>query len=503
MPDALKPKQIKPVELKQILSSISRRKWLILLPVIIVTGLAYAGTYLLRPSYESSTIIWIDKPSNVSRELISIMGADRPMRQGSEERRRRLLALQTEITSQTFLHQLIADLKLDDDPAIAREAAVAREINDVYSLEELKYNLLVEKLRKQITVSDHGFDQIKITVESYDPVLASDMASRLTEILEVEKTRYEMEKILDNQSFTDLQLEKTQRYYEQAIDSLNKARGRLSSLQLRDNISFEQSRLNILPGIDRATLELDDYNNELEVLRSNLAAHHLDNARLRYTDTVVSLRTAIDELVHNYSGMIEKYAWNDRNVLNISIRLNDNISLLEDAIRDAVDEQYTDSPVGQKQVLERYFVVKEQVDIVGSKLRRLRQNLSRVESRIAMIPKLESEITDLMARVEEARRYRDAFRSEETTVDILSARAQERTKYKVIEPAKVPLAPVSPNKFKIIMLGLALGLVIGAAALLIMELLDNSFKKVEDVEEELGLPVLATIPKIEKLKISR
>ena len=84
-----------------------------------------------------------------------------------------------------------------------------------------------------------------------------------------------------------------------------------------------------------------------------------------------------------------------------------------------------------------------------------------------------------------------------------TAQARERTKYKVIEPAKIALAPIWPNKFKLLLLGLALGLVIGAGAVFVTELMDNSYKRVEDVENELGIPVLATVPKIDKLKMGR
>jgi capsular polysaccharide biosynthesis protein len=54
---------------------------------------------------------------------------------------------------------------------------------------------------------------------------------------------------------------------------------------------------------------------------------------------------------------------------------------------------------------------------------------------------------------------------------------------------------------KIGLMGLALGLVIGGGAVLLVELLDTSFKRVEDVEEVLGVKVLATVPKIENLKL--
>ena len=120
-----------------------------------------------------------------------------------------------------------------------------------------------------------------------------------------------------------------------------------------------------------------------------------------------------------------------------------------------------------------------------------------------MIPKLESEIQELVNQVAEYRRYRDAFKTEETTVGILSERAKERTTYKVIEPAKLPLEPFWPNKRNIILIGVVLGIVLGGGFVFLFELLDDSFKRVEDIEEELGVTVIATIPKIENYQLHR
>ena len=60
-----------------------------------------------------------------------------------------------------------------------------------------------------------------------------------------------------------------------------------------------------------------------------------------------------------------------------------------------------------------------------------------------------------------------------------------------------------PDKKKIILIGFFLGLALGGCFVFLTELFDNSFKRVEDVEGALGIPVLATIPKIEKLKVMR
>ncbi|MCK4302378.1 MAG: hypothetical protein KAW91_06365, partial [candidate division Zixibacteria bacterium] len=111
--------QGKTIDIREILALILRRKWLVVIPVILVSAIAVAGSLLLTPLYSSSTIIWIDKPQNVSRELVRIIGGESRQRLSGEDHRR----LQNEITSQTYLHQLIRDLGLDNDPEVALQAA--------------------------------------------------------------------------------------------------------------------------------------------------------------------------------------------------------------------------------------------------------------------------------------------------------------------------------------------------------------------------------------------
>lgn len=491
------------IDLKEIMAVVRARKWLLILPLIIVTGMACGSSYLLKPKYQSSTIIWIDRPSNVSRELINLIGMPRAVGESREQQHRRVQALQNEITSQTYLYQLIRDLNLDNDPALTRKAAKMREENPEVSLDQLKYQLLQDKLQKQISVAFVGTDHIKLTVESYDPILARDMVARLTEIMEQEKSKYELEKILDNQSFADVQLQKTEFYYQQAIDSLTAAQTTLTKLQLPENISSESNRRDILSDIDKTQLEIGDYNDERGKILSKLVEFDLGKARIKYPDTIIELRTEIDSQIVTVASMMEKYAWNERNIVNVNIRLNDNIKYLEQELDKAVDVEFASYPENQRQLLKRYYIVKENLDILNSKQNQLQLALDRIDERNNQLPKLQSKIAELQRKVDDARKYRDAFRSEETTVGILSERSKERTKYKIIEPARIPLVPFWPDRRKIIAMGVLLGLMIGGATMFLAELFDHSFKKVEDVERQLQLPVLAAIPRIERLSIRR
>ncbi|MBU8932730.1 MAG: hypothetical protein KOO62_01865 [candidate division Zixibacteria bacterium] len=493
-------KREKSVNVRDIISVIVKRKWLVIVPLIIVTAIAYGVTYFLAPKYQSSTIIWIDRPHNVSRELVSILGRERAGRESGEESRRRLRALQIEITSQTYLHQLIREQGMDQDPEIIRRAARLREENPSFSLEQMKFNLLVDQLRKQVSVSFAGADQIRLTAVCPDPVEARDMVTTLAAILEREKTRYEMERILDNQSFADLQLEKTEFYYQQMIDSLTAAQMRMTQLQLPENISSDSNRRDVLSDIDKAQLELEDYESDRQRLLDELRALGLEQVRVKYTDTIVELRSEIDAQVIRYASLMEKYAWNEQNVINVNIRLNDNLRLLVFAIGEAVDAQFVSYPENQRELLREYFIVEEHLDVLRSRKRQMERSVARVDARINQLPRLQSEISELERRVADARKYRDAFRSEEATVTILSERAKDRVKYRIIEPAKIPLTHFWPDQNKILGMGLMLGLMLGGAAAFLAEIFDNSFKKISDIEEILNLPVLATVPRIDKLK---
>jgi uncharacterized protein involved in exopolysaccharide biosynthesis len=101
-----------------------------------------------------------------------------------------------------------------------------------------------------------------------------------------------------------------------------------------------------------------------------------------------------------------------------------------------------------------------------------------------------------------ARQIYEKFKDQLTGSEISQSlmRGEAESKYRIMEPASIPLEPVKPNRLKITILGAMLGLVIGGVAALLAELLDNSFRKIEDVEEFLRVPVLATIPSISSIK---
>jgi capsular exopolysaccharide synthesis family protein len=64
----------------------------------------------------------------------------------------------------------------------------------------------------------------------------------------------------------------------------------------------------------------------------------------------------------------------------------------------------------------------------------------------------------------------------------------------VVDRAEVPGGPFTPNLRRNLMMSLMLGLVLGVGAAFAREQLDDTFKSPEDIEENLGVPLLGVVP---------
>jgi polysaccharide biosynthesis transport protein len=74
----------------------------------------------------------------------------------------------------------------------------------------------------------------------------------------------------------------------------------------------------------------------------------------------------------------------------------------------------------------------------------------------------------------------------------------ETNNISVVDRALLPSVPVSPSLSRNLLLALVLGLVAATGAVWLIELLDDTFKSPEDIENRLGVPVLGVIPNTQK-----
>jgi polysaccharide chain length determinant protein (PEP-CTERM system associated) len=77
-------------------------------------------------------------------------------------------------------------------------------------------------------------------------------------------------------------------------------------------------------------------------------------------------------------------------------------------------------------------------------------------------------------------------------------RKQKGEQFKILDPARLPEKPIKPNRNKILLIGALGGVVLGLGLTWFRESLDQSFRTVSELEDDLGISVLATIPNLKE-----
>ncbi len=128
----------------------------------------------------------------------------------------------------------------------------------------------------------------------------------------------------------------------------------------------------------------------------------------------------------------------------------------------------------------------------------INRQIAVYQRRLENTPKREQELAIITRDYETTRElHRNllAKRGEADMAAELEQRQQGET-FRVIEPARLPDRPAGPNRFRLLLVGLALALGASGVAVLLAEQVDTSFRRVDEVRATAPMPVLSAIPRI-------
>ncbi|MFH1958166.1 MAG: polysaccharide biosynthesis tyrosine autokinase [bacterium] len=141
----------------------------------------------------------------------------------------------------------------------------------------------------------------------------------------------------------------------------------------------------------------------------------------------------------------------------------------------------------------------------NSLIQRLKGNLIEMQVQLARISTKYKENYPEVHGLKKAIQMLEEKISQETDKILFNIKAELMGKMtvnniRVIDRAEIPKTPISPNKKKVILAAMFLGLAAGAGLAFFLEFLDYTVKTKDDVEKHLGIPFLGYIPKVKPEK---
>ena len=129
---------------------------------------------------------------------------------------------------------------------------------------------------------------------------------------------------------------------------------------------------------------------------------------------------------------------------------------------------------------------------------RLQGVIAQYHQRVDAAPARESELAELTRDYDTLERvYNNLLSSSEAAkVSANLERRQIGEQFRVIDPARLPEQPFSPNRIRLSLVGVFFGLAAGIGLVALREYRDSSLRTDDDVMVSLALPVLAMIPAV-------
>ena len=132
----------------------------------------------------------------------------------------------------------------------------------------------------------------------------------------------------------------------------------------------------------------------------------------------------------------------------------------------------------------------------------LQKQIAGYQQRVEDTPKLEQELLSLKRDYENTQKTYDSLlaRKQEAEVAANMERQQKGEQFRILDPARLPDKPQSPDMRKLFLMCVLAGLGLGGGLIFVLEFLDKSVKKLESVPKKLGIPLLVAVPRIDRPK---
>jgi polysaccharide chain length determinant protein (PEP-CTERM system associated) len=478
-----------------ILRLLWRRKWMLIVPLVLIATTTAIVAHRLPNRYRSETLVLIvpqQIPENYVQPTVSARLEDR------------LASLNQQILNRTRLEQIIREFNLYPQE---RRTAIMEDLVDRMRTRDISVQTTGSSDRR-----GRSAPTFRISYTGSDPRTAMRVTERLASLFIEESLRDRATLAEGTNQFLDAQLldarnrlveqeKRLEVYREKHAGELPSQLN--SNMQAMQNIQLQSQNLaqSIAQDRDRQ-LMLDRLVAEAEAIAdvpppsgevdetSLTATQLLEMKRAELRAFEVRMKPGHPDLERAKRVVAELESEVEAEALQQPLSPGDKnrpATALNRA--DAQRQARIREMQAERDALPRRIAQKEK------DLANLRDILGSYQSRIAAVPSRETELVELTRDYETLRQsYTNLLaKSENARMSANLERRQIGEQFRVLEPARLPERPISPNRLQINTMGAFGGLAVGLGLIVLLEYRDRSMRTEADVRAALGLPVLAVI----------
>jgi polysaccharide biosynthesis transport protein len=432
-------------EYKKYLQLIIRRKVLFAMLALLIMTCMFILSYALPRKYEATSTVFIEK--NVISELVKGITVTPSMEDS-------IRVLTYAITSRTILSKVVDSLDMN-----------------VSGKNTADTDAIITRLQRNTTVKVKDKDLFTISFTDKDPRMAKDFVNTLIRIYIEQSTSSKRGESYGATQFLSEQIDTFRTKMEQAEARANEYK--------RDNggiIGIDEGKL--FEEINVAQQKLYD----LELRR-----RQLEGMRQFTRKTSDPLQVKLASLQKRLDELRVEYTDNYPEVTRVKSDI------------ETVREQMKVRSGGGYQHLEPQELEKIESEVAALKASEssLRRYIATNQGLLRRLPTAKAGLEKLeMERNNQKNIYDQLYaRHGQSEVSKQMEVQDKSTTFRIVDAATLPKKPVSPNRLKIMLMGILGGIAGSFVALLLLDQIDSTVKDVDFVKG-LGVPVLAVISRI-------
>ena len=432
------------MDYKRYLVLIKRDKKLCIIIALAIMTLVTAGVYVIPNKFEAKSTVFVEK--SVLSELLKGL----TFTPSTEDK---IKVLTYALNSRTLIAKVIDELDLKKGG-------------------EAELESLIKKLQEhtQIKIKDKE-GLFVISFQDDDPKLARDYVNALVRRYIDENTSSKREESYGATKFLTEQLSTFREKLQKTEDEVNAFKRGAGAIATMDTST-------LLKDINDSQQRADDLKikeAQLEITLAGLGRQSTTQSSLP------ALQKRLQELQLQYTDSYPEI-----------IRLKDEIRGVEEQKKSAkpATVRPSDSP--------EYDRLNSELRAVRQAEANLRANIAKNRSLLQNIPAAKAELDNLEREKQSQKSLYESMlgRQGQSEVSKQMEVQDKSTVFRVIDPAVLPIQPVSPDRKKLILLGILAGVGGGLGLVILKDQMDNTVKNV-DMAKLFGLPILAVIPHIE------